>query len=162
MIDHGVSMSLTMMEGMHLAQLVADFRDLLIEPDDGEDLGLARLMPDPYPDDADASREFADAVRDDLNDRRVHDSLIVSAALGQFDLEAEVTQIEALTEHTVAIPAAAIDAWMRTLNALRLVIASRLNIETEDDRDVEDPRFGIYDWLGYRLELLIQSADELL
>ena len=41
---------------------------------------------------------------------------------------------------------------MRTLTAIRLVIASRLGIEDEDDRDEDDPRFGVYDWLGYRLE----------
>ena len=43
-------------------------------------------------------------------------------------------------------------AWMRTLAAIRLVVASRLGIETEDDHDEDDPRFGVYDWLGYRLD----------
>ena len=50
-------------------------------------------------------------------------------------------------------------AWLRTLAALRLVLASRLGIRTEDDHDPEDPRFGVYDWLGYRLELLVRARE---
>ena len=60
------------------------------------------------------------------------------------------------------IPGEAIDAWLRTLTALRLVIANRLGIESDDDtHDPEDPRYGVYDWLGYRLDGLVRAADEL-
>jgi hypothetical protein len=41
------------------------------------------------------------------------------------------------------------------------VLATRLGIVDEDALDEDDPRRGVYDWLGYRLEGLIQSADEL-
>ena len=50
-------------------------------------------------------------------------------------------------------------AWLRTLTALRLVLASRLGIAHEDDHDEADPRFGIYDWLGYRLDSLVRALD---
>ena len=52
-------------------------------------------------------------------------------------------------------------AWLRTLAALRLVLASRLGIKTEDDHDDASPRFGIYDWLGFRLDGLVRAADEM-
>ena len=54
-----------------------------------------------------------------------------------------------------------LQAWLRTLAALRLVLASRLGITTEDDHDGDDPRFGIYDWLGFRLDGLVRAADEM-
>ena len=55
-----------------------------------------------------------------------------------------------------------VQAWLRTLAAIRLVLATRLGIEGADDHDEDDPRFGIYDWLGYRLDGLVQrpSTDE--
>lgn len=52
-----------------------------------------------------------------------------------------------------------IDAWLRTLTAIRLVIATRLGITSDEDPGGDD-RHGIYDWLGYRLDLLIHAADE--
>ena len=59
----------------------------------------------------------------------------------------------------IALDEEGVRAWMRTLTAIRLVIASRLGIEDEDDRDETDPRFGVYDWLGYRLEGLLQASE---
>ncbi len=52
-----------------------------------------------------------------------------------------------------------LQAWLRTLAAIRLVLATRLGIKTEDDHDEDDPRFGIYDWLGYRLDGLVRAAE---
>jgi len=43
--------------------------------------------------------------------------------------------------------------------AIRLVLASRLGIVDADDHDEDDPRFGIYDWLGYRLHGLVTAID---
>ena len=30
----------------------------------------------------------------------------------------------------------------------------------DDSHDGQDARFGVYDWLGYRLETIIVAADE--
>jgi len=53
-------------------------------------------------------------------------------------------------------------AWLRTLAAVRLVLATRLGIGDADEHLDGDPRFGIYDWLGYRLDGLVRamSGDE--
>jgi hypothetical protein len=41
---------------------------------------------------------------------------------------------------------------------VRLVMATRLGITTEEEQD-DDPRFGVYNWLGFRLEGLLQAID---
>lgn len=53
-----------------------------------------------------------------------------------------------------------LQAWLRCLAAIRLVLATRLGIRSEEDHDVDDPRFGIYEWLGYRLDGLVQAASD--
>ena len=163
MIEPMVRIRMARVEGAQLAQLVDDFRDLVGTNRDIQDPAIGRLVPDPYPEDEESSREFRDATRDDLLDRRALDADIVRTALAGMrgDLD-EMSQSAAFAEHDLDIPPTDVDAWLRTLTALRLVIAERLGIESDGDHDPEDPRFGVYDWLGYRLELTIDAADELL
>lgn len=158
-----VHLRMARVEGAQLAQLVDDFRELVGSDRDVEDPAMRRLAPDPYPEDEHASRTFREATRDDLLDRRALDADVVRATLAGLrgDLDT-MSHDEAFTEHDLAIGASDVDAWMRTLTALRLVIAERLGIEHDEDHDPEDARFGVYDWLGYRLELIIEAADELL
>ncbi len=158
-----IRIQMVMVEGAQLERLVSDFIDLVGSERDDTDPAIARLAPDVYPDDADASRAFAAATRQDLLDRRAVDAETVRIALSGFQADLQsLSEAEALATHEITVPAADVDAWMRTLTALRLVIASRLDIRGEDDHDPDDPRYGVYDWLGYRLELVIQAADELL
>lgn len=158
-----VHIEMARVEGAQLARLVDDLRDLVGADRDLTDPAIDRLVPDPYPEDADASRSFRETTRDDLLDRRALDADTVRAALDALRADLDtITQSEAFEEHVIEIAEPEVDAWMRTLTALRLVIASRLGIETDEDHDAEDPRFGVYDWLGYRLELIIEAADELL
>lgn len=163
MSDDTVHIEMARVEGAQLVRLVDDLRDLVGSDRDLSDPAIDRLVPDPYPEDIDASRSFRESTRDDLLDRRALDADVVRSALDglRADIDA-ITQDEAFAEHIIDIPAAEIDAWLRTLTALRLVIASRLGIEDDEDHDSEDPRFGVYDWLGYRLELVIEAADELI
>ncbi|WP_341957345.1 DUF2017 family protein [Microbacterium sp. LWH13-1.2] len=163
MTELTVHVRMARVEGAQLAQLVDDFRELVGSDRDATDPAIGRLAPDPYPDDEEASRSFSDATREDLLDRRALDADVVRAALADLrgDLDS-MSQGEALTEHDLAIRQSDVDAWLRTLTALRLVIAERLGIESDDDHDPDDARFGVYDWLGYRLELTIEAADELL
>lgn len=155
-----VRVRMARVEASQLAQLVDDFRELVGSDRDADDPALQRLAPDPYPDDADASIAFRGATRDELFDRRALDADVVRASLS--DLRADIatmSQTEAFTEHELAVDAADVDAWLRTLTALRLVVAERLSISDEDDHDPDDPRFGVYDWLGYRLEIMIEAAE---
>jgi len=141
-------------EAQHLAELVEQFLDLLRETEIGADAALNRLTPAVYPEDADASAEFADATSADLLDRRAADARVVQTGLGSLAEKPD------LRDELVLAPSV-VDAWLRTLAALRLVIASRLGIEDDPAPDPEDPRLGVYEWLGYRLDLLVEAADEL-
>lgn len=157
-----IRLPLAVVEGIHLAGLVEEFTDMLTHFDGEPDPGLTRLTPDPYPEDAEASAEFSAAAHDDLLDRRTADAAVVRNGLTPFLTTAaeDLAEDEALAQRDVVIPAPDVDSWLRTLTALRLVIATRLEITAEDDQhDLEDPRFGVYDWLGFRLDGLIALAD---
>lgn len=159
MTDAHVEIELLTLEGVRLGELVDEFSELL-STEDSDDAALARLSPVAYPDDDDAAREFAETTRDDLTTRRLADAAVVRQNLQSFrDLPTELTEAQALQVHTVMLAARDVEPWLRTLNGIRLVLASRLGIENDDDHDVDDPRFGVYDWLGYRLELLIEASD---
>lgn len=159
MSAHRIVFSLALMEGFHLARLVDDFRQL-IDDRDFDDPAMHRLTPAAYPDDAEAARSFAESTRDDLLDRRASDASRVRQALAPFAVDIEaLSDEEALARRDLVIHDDDLDAWLRTLSAIRLVIADRLGITSEDEGS-EDGRADVYDWLGYRLEMLIQAADE--
>jgi hypothetical protein len=155
-------LTVTGMEARHLADLVAQFAELVGEslPDDA-DPAIGRLVPDAYPGDVEASEDFRRATRSDLLGRRAEDAARVLTDLGGAPdpVSAGVPVDDSRRLVDIALDEDGVRAWMRTLTAIRLVIASRLGIEDEDDRDETDPRYGVYDWLGYRLEGLLQASE---
>ena len=159
-----VVLELTRMEAAHLAGLVTQFAELLEDAESTSgDPAIARLVPDAYPDDAEAAQEFRDVTEGDLLDRRRQDAAQVLASLHDpatipDDAEPDDEVLMELVE--LRLDADALHAWLRCLAAIRLVLATRLDIRTEEDHDVEDPRFGIYEWLGYRLDGLVQAASD--
>ena len=157
-----VVLELSRLEAGHLADLVGQFLELV---DDGAarelgsqaDPAIVRLVPDAYPDDRRAGREFRELTADALLQRRADDARVVLATIGA-GTTTDAAAADALEPHVVRLDAETIDAWLRTLAALRLVLASRLGIEDESDHREGDPRFGVYDWLGYRLAGLVDAA----
>jgi hypothetical protein len=103
------------------------------------DPAIARLLPDAYRDDAQASREFRGYTEHSLVDRKLTNAR---------------TLIERLdTGGDIYLDTATQQVWLRTLTDLRLVLAARLGIETDDhdpqpQTDEEIMMFDIYDWLG--------------
>lgn len=166
MTPDSLTLTLTLIEGMHLARLVDDFIDLIQVETTDSDPAMARLAPNPYPGDPAASQEFRGASEQTLLDRRIVDARVVARALAPSLPDPEESDHEmwdddaALAAITVTVGVEEIDAWLRTLTAIRLVLATRLDIADENDQDPEDPRFGVYDWLGYRLELFIEAVEE--
>ena len=154
-------MQITRLEAAHLSGLVGQFADLLREsgPDDG-DPAIARLVPPAYADDEEAAREFRALTQSDLLDRRSADAAVVLASLSEASQIPDDPEDPALLEEReIRLDPAAAQAWLRTLAAVRLVLATRLGVADTDDHDSADPRFGIYDWLGYRLDGLVGALD---
>lgn len=156
MSERLIRLEIARVEAAHLLRLVSDLLDL-IDDDDATDPALSRLTPSPYPGDDAASAEYAAVTRTDLLGRRSTDARQVTRALAP--AVAFESDDDGLEHYPLDIAGADIDAWLRTLTALRVVIATRLGIIDEDEHDDDDPRFGMYDWLGFRLDSLVALAD---
>jgi len=120
------------------------------------DPALLRLLPDAYPDDAEATEEFRRYTDATLRDGMhadllaVRESLLVIGENGHASLDDDVAQ-----------------AWLRVLNRVRLVLAVRLGIENASDHDdlavidADDPRTGpflLFEWAGYLLSDLLAAC----
>lgn len=161
MSDRIVVLEVARLEAAHLARLVGQFAELLREsaPDDG-DPAIARLVPSAYSDDEDAAREFRAFTQSDLLDRRATDAGLVLASLQEAAEIPEDPDDPALLEQVeIRLAPETAQAWLRTLAAVRLVLATRLGVVDEDEHEHDDPRFGVYDWIGYRLDGLVAALD---
>lgn len=123
---------------------------------DRSDPVVARLFPDAYEDEA-AAAEHHRFSHDALRRDRLAASAVVLA-----DLAATREGAEPLV---VALDD--VDAWLKTINGVRLSLAVRLGIESEADHadlarlPVRDPRtqlVALYDWLALVLESLVDAA----
>jgi len=133
-----------------LAALVG-ISDSAEEPDDPV---LARLLPDGYRDDPDAAREF----------RRFTESTLRSAKV-----ETAQMLLETLPAGggRVRLSADQAEAWLRSLNDVRLAMGVRLGV-TEDFHEMiqdigpDDARYGyahIYDWLSVLQASLVEALS---
>lgn len=162
-MTHPIILDIARIEASHLSGLVEQFAELLEDsvesPRPSEDPAVLRLVPHAYRDPEDA-REFREVTESDLLGRRQSDAAVVLATLSQASVGAvEVSDPVFAEMATVTLDADQAQAWLRTLSAIRLVLATRLGIADVDDHDEDDPRFGIYDWLGFRLGTLVSALD---
>jgi len=156
-----VVLEVARLEAAHLSALVGQFAELVggATPAD-EDPAIARLVPTAYPDDHEAAREFRSLTENDLLARRRADAEIVLFSLaGAAHLSDDPDDPAMLEQVEIRLEPETVRAWLRTLAAVRLVLAERLQITEPEDHDPDDSRFGIYDWLGYRLDGLVASFD---
>ena len=151
-----VILEITPLEATHLTDLVTQFDELLQASRPTEDPAVARLVPDAYTDDPQGSAEFRRLTEPTLLERRSDDAAMVVASLAPL-LAEDPTDLEPVGL-PLDPPTAA--AWVRCLAALRLVLAERLGIRTESDGEVDDPRVGVYEWLGFRLAGLMTALDD--
>lgn len=159
-----VTLEVTLIEAAHLTDLVNQFAELLSESAADAafaDPAVARLVPDAYADDAEAASDFRRLTQDDLLDRRRDDAATVARTLlhdGAALRTDTLADEEAMRTMEVTLGRPEVDAWLRALTALRLVLAVRLGITDDADR-LTHPRFRIYHWLGSRLEGLLEAID---
>jgi hypothetical protein len=114
------------------------------------DPALARLLPDAYPDDAEASAEFRRFTADRIAEGKAANARTLIASLGETADGAVEVQLD---------PAQA-QAWLRALTDMRLALAAGLGIENDgDEGDVHDlesaTRRAVYDWLAAVQEFLV-------
>lgn len=126
--------------------MVEQLRELLLV-DEGEE--LTRLYPNAYPDDAEREAGYRAVVHDQLLMQRL-DALDLVAATLETDL---LTVDEA-------------DAWLTSINQIRLVLGTRLDV-SEDDHivDPDDPDVSghvVYQVLSFVLDSLTDARTSLL
>jgi len=135
------------------------------------DPALRRLLPDAYPDDAEASAEFRRFTSGDLLDRKLGNARVVLATLGEEPLDEIADEpLEPLLDDRFEVPptpialdAVGVQSWLRTLTDLRLTLAERLQISPDGEQHLdadEAPLLSsIYEWLGMVQESLVYAID---
>jgi hypothetical protein len=123
-----------------LAALAPQLRQLLADPD--QDM-LHRLFPPAYGAETDTAHqeEYRRLMQEDLVERH-------GAALEVLEQTAGADELDE----------AQMEAWMRALNHLRLVIGTRLDVTEEDDPTaLDDPDHQVYYLLGYLQECVVEA-----
>jgi hypothetical protein len=119
-----------------------------------EDPALARLLPDAYADDDEAASEFRRFTEHDLRGgKRANAGTVLTTLVpllgrgGRLSLDRDQ-----------------VDAWLGTLNDLRLVLGTRLDVTDDTELDVpeDDPHAQallVYGWLGWLQESLLSCTQ---
>lgn len=121
-----------------------------------DDPALARLFPDAYPDDPDATAEFRRYTQADLTAERRRRATVALESLDRIKGGGRLSLIPAESA-----------AWLGALNDLRLVLGTRLEITTDDQEPGQDfgpgdPRTAyvpVYYYLGYLQETLVEALS---
>jgi hypothetical protein len=130
-------------ERVLMGDLVVQLREQLLASTD--DPSVRRLFPPAYPDDPERDAGYQVLTRDELLEHRLAALDTVEGSLDGDELDD-----------------AGLRAWMSTLNSLRLVLGTRLDVDEElpalADDDPLAPAYAVYEYLGW---LLSQVVDVL-
>lgn len=132
---------------------VGQLRDLLVSEDPSSDPAVARLFPPAQPDDVIANLEF----------EHEHGDSLLRARLAALDTVERTIERRDLDEDELA-------AWLGSLNAIRLVVGTRLGVtetSSEDDFDGDEQSAELFElyryltWLeGWVIEVLGQELSD--
>jgi hypothetical protein len=117
-----------------------------------DDPVLARLLPDAYRGDSQASAEFRRYTEEGLRSAKINSAQAVLASLPAEGGEVVLTEQEC-------------EQWLRALNDVRLALGTRLGITDEDadlgaDFSADESRAAylwVYQWLAYLQDSLIEA-----
>ena len=127
-----------------LRSLPGELREVLAT----DDPSLVRLYPPAYLTDDDANTEYQRLTRGDLTSRRLE-------ALEVLESTVDATK---LTEEQLS-------GWLGSLNDLRLVLGTRLDVSEEDhdlelpDDHPEAPARALYGYLGWLQEAVVEALS---
>lgn len=132
-----------------------------------EDPVLKRLLPDAYRDDPDDAAEFRRFTEQTLSSAKVHNAEAMIGSLVDGGLSFDPAETESTQQIEVELDPAAVQAWLRALNDIRISLAIRLGIDTDEDvmlisRSADESvqaMAEIYDWLGFVQESLVGALD---
>jgi len=136
-----------------LNTLLDQLRDVLMN-DSSSDIAR-RLFPAAYHQDEQHEQEYQRLMRDEL----------LSSRLSSLSLATSLLEREATAEK-VELTADELDALMRSINSLRLVLGTLLDVdEDEFDAHLEegDPAYGqyqLYSYLGWLLDWIVTAQTE--
>jgi Domain of unknown function (DUF2017) len=124
------------------------------DPSPPDDPVVARLLPDAYRDDPEASGEFRRYTERSLRSEKAAAARTVLATLPPRGGRIRLSGPEA-------------QAWLRALNDVRLALGTRLGVTDDFEDQVaeigpDDPRsaaVGIYQWLAFLQETLVQALS---
>jgi len=157
-------------EAVLLRQVVTEIRDLLSDPesDDTKSVGIvagsgsadagamqdpvtARLLPDGHRSDPDLAEDYRGLTEAGLRAEKRADAALLLQTVGE-------------NGGRIELDAAAAEAWLRTINDVRLSIGVRLDINESDDPMVRaeqtgDPRWAVYSWLTAVQGLLVDAVS---
>jgi hypothetical protein len=119
-----------------------------------DDPVLARLLPDAYRDDAEASGEFRRYTEQGLRSGKIAAARTVLATLPAKGGRVRLSEPEA-------------QAWLRALNDVRLALGVHLEVtddfdERSDEIEPDDPRSAyveVYHWLAFLQESLVRALS---
>jgi len=107
------------------------------------DPAIARLFPDAYSAaDGDLADEYRRLMTDDLRER--HRASLETLAAGA---------------HAERVDEGELYAWMTALTQLRLVLGTRLGITEDTVPPEDDPAFGVYSYLSYLQEVIVEALS---
>ena len=127
-----------------VADLVGQLREQLMASTD--DPSVRRLFPPAYPDDPERDAGYQVLTRDELLEHRL-------AALDTVEESLDGAELDD----------AGLSAWMSTLNSLRLVLGTRLDVDEElpalADDDPLAPAYAVYEYLGWLLSQVVDGLS---
>ena len=128
-----------------VARLLEELRALLGDPD--APATLERLFPVVHPDDPDQEAEYQRLMRDELVTSRLAAIDTVQEVLGQ-------------SGRKVTLDEAQLVAFMQSVNAVRLVLGTLLDVGEDDELSEDDgPERHLYGYLSWVLDASVRALS---
>lgn len=151
----GVSLRFQAAEAALLSDL-ADQVDSMLLLGSPDDPALARLLPNAYPDDAEAQRDYARYTRSSLiESKRAAAQLVRDATASVGDGEQDAEVVVELDESDAWV-------WLTFLTDLRLILNERvgaIEASTPEQDERDDYLAAAYDWAGYLQGSMLEVLD---